>query len=555
MITENKIISESIAPVQLVGPSNDAIANYGYNPYKGKSAAFISSPVRPKANTFTVYLTQNFQNQFALTMITGGSGGNEGSLKISLSYSNLGKGVGLLLQDDPFKSPVDFGDSLQNSGVLNWRWGKDSTDGAVLGIPSSNLYSNQGFDFTEATLPFQITITILEYENITSWELATDTSGNVAFITLPLEKNKGMTLSRFSCFCGNGIVEKFEDCDAPNSSCCTSDCKFASASIVCRSTQEELCLKEEYCTGTSAICPQEVSSQCATNSTTCDNLSCSQCAENPTCGWCCTANMGAGKCVPGSALGPDVSSSCVADSSLCGPGLDSSVSCPYFHYQKRDACQCNDNCTSSCFCGTCLCPEGTAGESCELQRGCDNIYSVSGTEAKIGVCGTCSMDDTSCFGCDGKPFGEKNDTCGVCGGENNSCFDPCISFTCEDCAAAVAVTGCVWCETYQMCTSLKQLQNGTATCPENGRVTDLTQCVGESIEIPVVVPAVVGSVAALIVGAVVILAAVLLAGVGVKAGYHMWVNRNTETAPILDNPLYEAPTSSHGNPLYEPKAD
>src|ERR1700753_1897471 len=73
--------------------------------------------------------------------------------------------------------------------------------------------------------------------------------------------------------CGNGIVEAGEDCDPglgnnstccdqqtckftagavcdPSSStCCTSDCKVAPATKLCRQSKDDRCDTPEYCTG------------------------------------------------------------------------------------------------------------------------------------------------------------------------------------------------------------------------------------------------------------------------------------------------------------------
>ena len=82
--------------------------------------------------------------------------------------------------------------------------------------------------------------------------------------------------------CGNGIVEKGEDCDPgmgiespccdsatckfkgnavcdPDSSpCCTSQCTFAPANTVCRPSKDDKCDTPETCTGTSSACPADV---------------------------------------------------------------------------------------------------------------------------------------------------------------------------------------------------------------------------------------------------------------------------------------------------------
>jgi len=97
--------------------------------------------------------------------------------------------------------------------------------------------------------------------------------------------------------CGNGIVEKGEDCDPgkgvqsaccdtttckfkanavcdPGSSpCCTDQCSFASATQICRPSRDSRCDSAETCTGNSSSCPTDV---VAPNGQSCgsDDLKC-----------------------------------------------------------------------------------------------------------------------------------------------------------------------------------------------------------------------------------------------------------------------------------------
>lgn len=54
----------------------------------------------------------------------------------------------------------------------------------------------------------------------------------------------------------------------------------------------------------------------------------------------------------------------------------------------------------------------------------------------------CGGNGTSCLGCDGQPYGKRNDECGVCGGDGSNCFNPCANL--DDCASCIDVTTCVW---------------------------------------------------------------------------------------------------------------
>lgn len=80
--------------------------------------------------------------------------------------------------------------------------------------------------------------------------------------------------------CGNGIVEKGEDCDPGGASssccdattckfksgalcdpasspCCQASCTFAPATQVCRASKDASCDQAEMCTGNSSSCPPD----------------------------------------------------------------------------------------------------------------------------------------------------------------------------------------------------------------------------------------------------------------------------------------------------------
>ncbi|WVQ91192.1 hypothetical protein IAS59_004988 [Cryptococcus gattii] len=97
--------------------------------------------------------------------------------------------------------------------------------------------------------------------------------------------------------CGNGIVEDGEDCDPganttstccdsstckftagavcdpTSSTCCTSSCQYSPANTTCRAAVNDICDYPEYCTGTSAECPED---KTAKDGTSCgsDGLAC-----------------------------------------------------------------------------------------------------------------------------------------------------------------------------------------------------------------------------------------------------------------------------------------
>lgn len=159
--------------------------------------------------------------------------------------------------------------------------------------------------------------------------------------------------------CGNGIVEKGEDCDPgvgsnstccdvatckfkgtaqcdpENSACCTSQCTFAPATTVCRPSRDVNCDVQEVCTGNSSSCPADVvipngrscgsgdlkcaSGQCTSVSLQCQNVGASMglktaCPDrsDQSCQISCQDPTNAGACVRLTSL--------LIDGSPCGFG-------------------------------------------------------------------------------------------------------------------------------------------------------------------------------------------------------------------------------------------
>jgi hypothetical protein len=89
--------------------------------------------------------------------------------------------------------------------------------------------------------------------------------------------------------CGNGIVEQGEECDPgmnatssccdpntckfingavcdpTNSACCTDQCTFKAAGVVCRPSINDICDTEEVCPGNTGECPKDITAKDGTN--------------------------------------------------------------------------------------------------------------------------------------------------------------------------------------------------------------------------------------------------------------------------------------------------
>eukprot|EP01098_Paradermamoeba_levis_P010035 TRINITY_DN41_c0_g1_i1.p1 TRINITY_DN41_c0_g1~~TRINITY_DN41_c0_g1_i1.p1 ORF type:complete len:387 (-),score=108.53 TRINITY_DN41_c0_g1_i1:86-1246(-) len=64
-----------------------------------------------------------------------------------------------------------------------------------------------------------------------------------------------LDFSAAAAYCGNGIVEAGEQCDGGG--CCTHKCRFRTSDWICRKAKSN-CDADEYCTGSSDICPTDV---------------------------------------------------------------------------------------------------------------------------------------------------------------------------------------------------------------------------------------------------------------------------------------------------------
>jgi len=146
-------------------------------------------------------------------------------MNLGIKLQNLGPSVGYLVQDDSSllsPSSGDFVDSFPAgaNGVIVWKWGAGHTDGVVIGNPSTVASSIQSLDFTDTIYgAFSMQSQIISSTGVTNWNLVT-THGSVA---IPLTEI--LVIQRYSCTCGNGVIDAFEQCDGgPN---CLPDCLFA----------------------------------------------------------------------------------------------------------------------------------------------------------------------------------------------------------------------------------------------------------------------------------------------------------------------------------------
>jgi len=258
---------------------------------------------------------------------------------------------------------------------------------------------------------------------------------------------------------------------------------------------------------------------------------CSSCTAHPECGWCCKESV----CVPGTAV--------------TGPWYPYNQTCTLSGWQP-DRCDClgsPHNGTTGCInggscdsCGFCHCTGSWGGLHCDQVVDCLNI---PGGNATMDLCG-CNAGNTSCIGCDGKPFGPVDDKCGVCGGDGTSCFEICGY---DDCGTCTSAESCGWCVTGVTTGECLETNQDTSSC--KAYYTSSGDC-ALALTTSAVAGITTGVIVAIIIVIVVVLA--LVCG-GSYAGYKYWSKYRSKLGATSSNPLYQEGKGQGTNPLYEQK--
>jgi hypothetical protein len=82
----------------LLEGSRTAVSNYAYNIFGGPSFASAATTPAPQSGVLLVYLTQDFQNTFSLTIVARSAAA--GSLNLTLTQTGLGSNTVLQIFDD-----------------------------------------------------------------------------------------------------------------------------------------------------------------------------------------------------------------------------------------------------------------------------------------------------------------------------------------------------------------------------------------------------------------------------------------------------------------------
>jgi lactobin A/cerein 7B family class IIb bacteriocin len=484
------------------------------------------------------------------------------------------------------------------AGQFKWTWTTTETSGLVLGP----------LDFLDARNFYNAQFTIKSFSGVNNVQVLGSASGARTGATIkgwPTTSRAltaGMTINfnRVACNCGDGILQRLEECDLgasnglPNS-CCNSDCTLRPASFQCRAASGAACDAPDYCTGTSPICingnytdhrlcgTQDNGSSfscayCQPTSATCPAATdvcpvCANCSHGGTCTGTgvqtclCTSMYTGPTCdVPNCSVRTDCTTCsthpecgwcckeqvCMQKNLTNNQPVAPATQCdPRYWRSNSTECVCNG--ARACLnngtcdrCGDCQCVPPYGGSTCEGKIDC---FGVLNGNAKNELCG-CNGGNTTCIGCDGVPYGKLYDKCGVCGGDGTSCYKLCPYDNCADCARA---ENCGWCggqadtDSNPSCRQIGV--DDTSTCKQV--LTNADDC-GINLTTEEIV-GITGGIIALIVIIVIVVVAALAAGGG-YAGYKYWSKYRANMGAANTNPLYKEGTGSGNNPLFQDKA-
>ena len=240
-----------------------------------------------------------------------------------------------------------------------------------------------------------------------------------------------LTIQRYSCSCGDNVVDLYEDCDG--GACCTSDCKFASSSVVCRNATG-VCDATDYCNGASASCPADTF--LGTNVV-------------------CRPSVGA--CDP---------------AETCTGTL---ANCP-FDAKASNTTQCRASvkpCDKPEYCDgvSNACPTDqlyAAGTSCDDSNTCT-------ASSNCTVAGDCSGVDVYCVGVCGDGIKALNEQCDDANLNNGDCCSSTCTFEAAGtvCRAAAGV-----CDAPETCTGT------SGSCPSDAKFPNTTVCRAPNVTDP-----------------------------------------------------------------------
>jgi hypothetical protein len=265
-------------------------------------------------------------------------------------------------------------------------------------------------------------------------------------------------------FCGDGVVDTGEQCDAgdqngASASCCSAGCTFRASEFTCRPALDP-CDVVERCTGADGDCPGDLK---APNDTSCDDADVCNGAET------CQDGL----CTPGSALDCDDGKACTTDSCDAMTGcanepLEGCVPC-------GDGGFCDDGnpCTDdACVAGACRFVDDDTntcadGDLCNGTETCRAGRCTPGTALDCRDGNVCTTD--SCDPREGCRHGPAPDGAPCDDGDACTRTDACRSAVCTGADPVV-------CTAPDACADAGSCDPGTGTCSAPAPRPDGTSC-------------------------------------------------------------------------------